>query len=105
MTSYDPAFIQRFADRLYARAVTTAISSTVLGLLIGFLLAPMLLQNLPPALSTRCPDWLVAVLLGVIGLMQGLERGFVLRLQAQTALCQMEIERNTRADAAPGDTR
>lgn len=102
MATYDPAFIQRFADRLYARAAITAVTSTVLGLLIGFLLAPMLLQNLPPALSTRCPDWLVAVLLGAIGLAQGLERGFVLRLQAQTALCQMEIERNTRIVVAEG---
>jgi len=102
VTTYDPNFIQRCADRLYARAILAAATSTVLGGIIGFLLAPMLLQNLPVALATRCPDWLVAALVAAVGLAQGLERGFTLRLQAQTALCQVEIERNTRP-AAVGD--
>ncbi len=100
MTTYDPAFIQRFADRLYSRAAIAVVTSAVLGLLIGFLLAPMLLQNLPVAIATRCPDWLVAVVLGAIGCAQGLERSFALRLQAQTALCQVEIERNTRPNGS-----
>ena len=62
--------------------------------------APFILQSLPVALAVRCPEWVPAALLGIIGLGQGLERGFVLRLQAQTALCQMQIERNTRAGAS-----
>lgn len=100
MTTYDPNFIQRCADRLYARAILATVTSTVLGGLIGFLLAPMLLQNLPVALATRCPDWLVAALLAAVGFAQGLERGIALRLQAQTALCQVEIERHARAAGA-----
>jgi hypothetical protein len=38
------------------------------------------------------------IALGVIGLMIGQARAFALRLQAQVALCQVEIERNTRAE-------
>jgi hypothetical protein len=36
---------------------------------------------------------------GVIGYFIGTERAFVLRLQAQIALCQVQIERNTRSSA------
>lgn len=36
---------------------------------------------------------------GVIGAMVGSERAFTLRLLAQQALCQVQIERNTRAAA------
>jgi hydrogenase/urease accessory protein HupE len=60
---------------------------------------------MPVALATRCPDWLVAALVAAVGLAQGLERGFTLRLQAQTALCQVEIERNTQQAAAADRVR
>ena len=35
-----------------------------------------------------------------IGVAFGLEKAFLLKLQAQTALCQLQIEANTRAGAA-----
>jgi hypothetical protein len=101
MTTYDPAVIQRSADRLYARAAYVPVVSAILGVLIGFVGAPYLLQALPPVLSLHCPDWVPAVVLGIIGLGQGLERGAQLRLQAQAALCQLEIERNTRGEPTP----
>ena len=101
MTTYDPAVIQRSADRLYSRAAYVPVVSAILGVLIGFVGAPYILQALPPALSLRCPDWVPALVLGIIGLGQGLERGAQLRLQAQAALCQLEIERNTRGNPAP----
>ena len=96
MASYDPEVIQKFAGRLYARAATSAILSTAVGVLIGLVTAPYILQSLPAAVALRCPEWVCATVLGVIGLGQGLERGFLLKLQAQTALCQLQIERNTR---------
>jgi hypothetical protein len=99
MTTYDPEVIQRSADRLYARAALSAVVSTALGMLIGLVAAPFILQSLPSALALRCPEWLPPAVLGLIGLGQGLERGTQLRLQAQIALCQMRIERNTRAHA------
>ena len=100
MTHYDPALIQRSVDRLYVRAALTAVVSTVVGVLIGMVAAPFILQSLPLAFSLRCPEWVPAVVLGFIGLGQGLERGAQLRLQAQIALCQMQIEQNTRGTDA-----
>ena len=104
MTSYDPEVIQRSADRLYARAALSAVVSAALGVLIGLVAAPFILQSLPFALAVRCPEWVSAVVLGFIGLGQGLERGTQLRLQAQTALCQMQIERNTQGRIPPVKT-
>ena len=101
MTTYDPAVIQRSADRLYTRAALVPAVSAILGVLIGLVGAPYILSALPAALSLHCPDWVPALVLGIIGLGQGLERGAQLRLQAQAALCQLEIERNTRERSAP----
>jgi len=104
MAHYNPEIIQAFADRLYARAALSMVLSTVLGGLIGLVAAPFILQALPVAVVLRCPEWVPAVLLGVIGFFQGVEKGFLLKLQAQTALCQLQIERNTRpGDPGPGE--
>ena len=96
MSTYDPDLIQREADRLYRRAAAAAPMSALLGVAIGFVVAPHLLQALPSAISLKCPEWVVPVVFGVMGWLQGLERGAQLRLQAQAALCQMRIEENTR---------
>lgn len=96
MTTYQPEVIQRFADRLYARSATAIVISTLLGVLVGVAVDPFIHQTLPPNVSNHLPEWSSATLLGVIGLLQGFERAFLLRLQAQTALCQLQIERNTR---------
>jgi len=96
MAEYDPEIIQTFARRLYRRALLGVGVSTALGVLIGLVATPFVIQSLPLSLAVRCPDWVVVVMLGLIGLGQGLERSFLLRLQAQQALCQLQIERNTR---------
>ncbi len=109
MVAYDPAVIQKFVDRLYRRARTTVISSTIGGVLFGGLLGFWLSWLLDSG-SVRVPRHLSldelgteliacligAVLFGLIGLMAGRERAFMLRLQAQVALCQAKIEENTR---------
>jgi hypothetical protein len=41
-----------------------------------------------------------AILGGAMGYAIGTEKAFTLRLQAQVALCQVQIEANTRAQAA-----
>ena len=40
-------------------------------------------------------------LFGILGALQGFERSSLLKLQAQTALCQLQIERNTRSNHSP----
>jgi hypothetical protein len=96
MTTYQPEIIQKFADRSYTRAAGTIVVSAIVGIVIGFAVEPFVSQTLPPRLSILLPTWTSAVVFGILGVLQGMERAFVLRLQAQTALCQMQIERNTR---------
>jgi len=45
---------------------------------------------------------IVALVGAVLGYLVGNDRAFALRLMAQTALCQMQIERNTRPAATMG---
>ena len=95
-TQYDPGIIAEFADRLYAQARSIIVTSTLLGALIGvFPGAAMALSS-----HDSTPGFLMALLgaliLGPLGFAIGRARAFSLRLQAQTALCQAQIEVNTR---------
>ena len=85
---YDPKVIQEFSDRLYAKANGIIRSYTILGvLLLGI-----------AGLATQEPIFglMGAVLGGVIGYSLGKEKAFNYKLQAQTALCQVQIETNSR---------
>ena len=103
MISYDPNVIQKCVSQLYARAAISTVTSAVLGGLIGLVAAPYLKQALPAAFPTA-PDWVFALILGILGLGQGLEKACQLKLQAQTALCQLQIERNTRVGGGAGSS-
>lgn len=109
MVAYDPSVIQKYVDRLYRRATTIIITSTIGsvlgGGLFGFMLGLLFDQGsleLPSSLSldelgTELVASLIgAVLFGLIGFLSGRQRAFLLRLQAQVALCQAKIEENTR---------
>lgn len=96
MNTYDPQVIQRYADRLYARTTGVIVVSTVLGVIVGAAADPFIQQALPVALSTQWPQWASPLALGIIGFLQGTEKAAALKIQAQTALCQMQIELNTR---------
>ncbi len=109
MVAYDPDVIQRFADRLYNRArmivITLTLVLALVGGVAGFWMGLLLDANSarPPRhlsldeLGTELIACLIgAILFGLIGLLAGRERAFLLRLQAQVALCQAKIEENTR---------
>ncbi|MBN1954346.1 MAG: hypothetical protein JW900_04760 [Anaerolineae bacterium] len=115
MVEYDPRIIQQFADRLYRKATTAIVLSTILGVLfggaggftLGLSTGALLAQDSSSVLSgavVGLVGGLVgAVLFALMGFLGGRERAFRLRLQAQTALCQLKIEENTRrAPAAAG---
>lgn len=97
MTEYDPSIIQTFVDRLYARAnqivVLCAAVGAFLGLGAGFSITSLVSGG-------ESGLGVITLVLGAaataIGYLIGQERSFVLRLQAQTALCQVQIEKNTR---------
>ena len=92
-TSYDPAIIQKFADKMYVQARTIVVIYTALLAIIGFGAGSY------AAGYGNKMTWalLGTVLLGAIGYYLGELRAFAMRLLAQTALCQMKIEQNTRA--------
>ena len=94
MASFDPSVIQEFAEALYRRAGTIVFFYAVLVAILGGGVGLVLGQatGLGPA-----PGALAMLVLGaLLGAALGRDRAFALRLQAQTALCQVQIEKNTR---------
>lgn len=88
MTEYDAAVIQRFADALYRQAGSILVTYALIGGLLGLVAGGLLSGSVTAVLG--------GAVCGAIGASIGRQRGFTLRLQAQTALCQVQIERNTR---------
>jgi len=94
VTTYDSSVIEEFADNLYEQADRLVAVATVAGGLIGFAI------GLAIGSVTQLPSVIIglvgAVFAGAIALQIGRQRAFALRLQAQVALCQVQIEANTR---------
>lgn len=110
MTQYDPGIIQHFADKLYRKASSIVAARTLMGVfagLAGGFIVGVMLHPSPAAAGTlyMFTMGVGACILGAIGYSNGMERSFVLRLQAQSALCQMMIEVNTRAAACGTSAR
>ena len=97
---YDSTIIHAGVERLYARANTRIAMYTLLGMGTGLSIGYVIAGLLGEAATGRMPyEALCTLLLGGIGFSIGRARAFALRLQAQTALCQLKIEENTRAAA------
>jgi Glycine zipper len=88
--SYDPAIVQSFADNLYRRAASIIASATVLGALLGFAVGAAVFPSVAALLA--------AGIGAAVGYSIGRERAFRLKLDAQVALCQVQIEKNTRKE-------
>jgi len=94
MTRYDSRIIYSFTDSLYSRADTVVRVCTALGaILVGGLFALF-----GAAIDSGWFLWLlVGLAIGAaIGYFIGDGKAFELRLQAQSLLCQVAIEENTR---------
>lgn len=123
MTQYDPKVIYKYATGLYSRAHMLVLVYTLVGALIGgvfgkiygeykdFTSSPPNWSSVlggafgapapPPASSSSTSSTLLGILVfGLLGFWIGSNKAFVLKLQAQTALCQMKIEENTKPPAA-----
>ena len=95
MVKYDAAIIQQFADKLYKRANSIIANLTVIGILFGFGIG----YALDRANDLGSIALIVGAVLGaVLGYAIGQERAFALKLQAQVALCQVQIELNTHRE-------
>lgn len=91
MANYDPTVIQEFAKRLYDRADSVVRGWMLMGGLLGLFFGAFLiaiLHSFGPLLGMAIGAY--------IGYGIGKEKAFMIRLQAQTALCQAKIEENTR---------
>ena len=103
---YDGTIIYAFAARLYARANTVTARYTLLGIGFGLSLGYVVASRLGEGAVGRMPyEALSTLLFGGSGFSVGRDRAFALRLQAQTALCQLKIEENTRAGTSGRPTR
>jgi hypothetical protein len=89
---YDPTEAQEIVDQLQKRAAAAPITYTWYGVAIG---------GLGAALWFISMRWIVfsvsgAVLGGIIGFRLGQSHALTLRTRAQSLLCQMKVEENTR---------
>jgi hypothetical protein len=88
---YDPSVIIEYASGLYWMATVWIVAYSVVGLLAGLLGGRILNSGI---------SMLIGAIAGlVIGYLLGEARARDLRLRAQLALCQVQIEANTRPDS------
>lgn len=98
--SYDPSIIEQAAERLNGKARATLLGSVFVGLSLGGALGVVPLTSLgsqwPVPHSFGFATALAGTLIGaLIGYVVGSARAFGHRLQAQVALSQLQLERNT----------
>lgn len=89
---YSEDTIQEFADELYAQATWIMFKWLGAGLLVGLLTIPF----------TAGLGVLTVPLLGFGGYLMGKQKSLALRMEAQSALCLRQVERNTRGDRIIG---
>ncbi len=99
---YDPSIIELSAARLYSKADAVVMGSIATGMVIGAAFGAVPLTSLGaawpiPSIFGVATLIVGAVLGGIIGYTIGDARAFGYRIQAQSALCQLQIERNTAA--------
>ena len=101
MAEYDPAVLQKFADKLYMNAIAVIIGCTILGSIVGAVCGKLVVAFAPKTLSVDSSAllWGATLLCLGVGFLIGQERAFRYKLEAQRTLCQMQIERNTRLGA------
>jgi membrane associated rhomboid family serine protease len=90
MAEYDKKIIFNFADRLYKKANSIVAVYTLIGVVIGIFVGVSMKNNTAAAAA------IAGLILGALGFYIGKEKAFTLKLQAQTALCQVKIEENTK---------
>ena len=95
MPTYDSNLLRTLAERLNAQARSAVVVGIVAGAVTGglFGFAASLIFMLSQ--SMLIPG---AVVGGILGIVAGRRKAQALRLQAQMALCQVQIEENTRAN-------
>jgi hypothetical protein len=102
---YDPKIIERFADQLLRKADTVRVGCAVGGGIFGVLIGSVPLTPLKTVWAVPAgfgvATIIVGALLGVlVGYVIGEGRAFRFRVQAQSAIFQLEIERRVTSVVA-----
>ena len=110
LPAYDPKVIEQFAEKLYRKASAFVAGSIVIGASLGAAFGAVPLTSLGTAWPIPSYLGFATLLLGglvggLIGYVIGDTRSFGYRLQAQSALCQLQSERNTAMLARAVSTR
>jgi|TARA_R100000049_G_C1948880_1_gene95347 hypothetical protein len=93
---YDPKVIEAFAEAMYKEADRIAVSSAIL-----WGLGAAVLIGVATTMLESASLFMVVVGgggAGFLGYKRGEAKAFTLKLEAQTALCQVQIERNAKGD-------
>jgi hypothetical protein len=93
---YESNIIRAHAEALYDQARGIVFMSGLIGFILGGIGGAMLDGAMNGGPMGKI---VLALLVMYIGIRHGRGRAFVLQLQAQTALCQVAIEANTRRAA------
>ena len=93
MTQYDPKVIIEFAEQLYSQANSIIATHTAIGAIVGLVFGYIGGRALNAA---GVGALILGAIAGAIGFSIGRQKAFSLKLQAQTALCRVRIEENTR---------
>ena len=92
---YDPGVFQQAARRLYASAGGAIAWCMMGGLLIGYLASSAVASMVEDDIGIFV-QLCGTLMAGALGMAVGYEKALEYRLRAQTALCQAQIEENTR---------
>jgi len=105
-TKYDTSILQQYADDLYAQANWVIVSTAVVYGFVTFGVCFFLSNggNVFRSnyhLSLHPAVLLIALIGAAVGVAAGRKKAFKLKLEAQTLLCQRQVELNTRGNAKP----
>lgn len=98
---YEPEVISKFADALYLKADRLVKRMTIKygfgGLIVGIVVGSFMSQKMNSGSMFIIASGIIfALVTGYLGAKDGEEKAFLIRLEAQMALCQVEIEKSSR---------
>ncbi len=95
---YDPGLLRALAGQLHRQAAGAVLSNILGGIFTGALFGYAATLIFATLSSLVIPGMIGG---GILGWPLGRRKAQALRLQAQVALCQLEIEQNTRPSLSP----
>lgn len=97
MIDYKASVLRNYAAGLYTLSYLVALVGALSGLVVGSLLTGFYSSAIAgPYESDMTGSYIIIGLSACLGLLIGLLISFNLRVKAQTILCQVAIEENTR---------